>query len=86
MTQLRLRRDAIWRDADGEVLALDSDLRSYFSTNATGTLIWKALVDGASREDLVALLMAQFGVEADQAERDVDAFVGELAANGFLEA
>jgi hypothetical protein len=86
MTQLRLRRDAIWRDADGEVLALDGELRSYFSTNATGSLLWKALADGASREELVELLMTRFGLEADHAERDVDAFVGELAANGFLEA
>lgn len=85
MTELRLRQDAIWRNAGGEVLAADGELSTYFSTNPTGALIWNALADGATREQLVALLVARFDVETDRAERDVDAFVGELAANGFLE-
>ena len=82
---MRLRHDAIWRDADGEVLALDRELRSYFSTNTSGASLWKALADGASREQLVDLLVTQ-GADAERAGADVDSFLAELAANGFLEA
>lgn len=85
MTELRLRRDAIWREADGEVLALDGDSANYVSANAAGLVLWKTLVDGASRDELVGRLVAEFGIDANRAEQDVDTFVAELAANGFLE-
>lgn len=85
MTQLRLRHDVIWREADGEVLALDGESAKYVSANSTGLLLWKALVDGATREELAGRLVEEFDIDASSAKRDVDAFVADLAANGFLE-
>jgi hypothetical protein len=85
MNTLRLRRDAVWREADGEVLALDGDFNNYVSTNATGSLLWKRLAEGTSREALIELLVSEFGIDAGAAAADVDAFLAELAANGFLE-
>lgn len=84
MTVLRLRHDLVWREADGEVLALDGDSVNYVSANATGLVLWKMLVDGATREELAGRLVDEFGIDAGGAKRDVDVFVGELAANGFL--
>lgn len=86
MTELRLRRDVIWREADGEVLALDGDTANYVSANAAGLVIWKTIVDGATREQLVARIVEEFGIDAAQAGQDVDVFLAELEANGFLEA
>ncbi len=85
MTELRLREDVIWREADDEVLALDRDFKNYVSTNAAGSVLWKALADGASREDLEQRLADRFGIDPRRAARDVDAFVRKLEANGFLE-
>ncbi len=85
MSELRLRRDVIWREADGEVLALDGDSKNYVSANAAGLLLWKALADGATREQLVATLVEEFGIDAVHGAHDVDAFLAEMAANGFLE-
>lgn len=82
---LRLRDDVTWREADDEVLAVDGGLRSYASTNATGGVLWKALVAGASRDDLVQRLIDEFGIDRARAVQDVDAFVAELETNGFLE-
>lgn len=86
MSQLRLRADVTWREADDEVLAVDGGFHNYASTNATGGVLWKALVGGASREDLVTRLVDEFDIDESRAARDVDAFVRELEANGFLEA
>jgi hypothetical protein len=86
VSELRLRRDVIWREADGEVLALDGDSKNYVSANASGLVLWRTLLDGASRDELVDRLVAEYGVDAAQARQDVDAFVAELAANGFLES
>lgn len=86
MTRLRLRSDVTWREADDEVLAVDPRMRNYASTNASGRVLWKALAEGATREELTARLVETFGIDRRRAEPDVDAFVAELRANGFLEA
>ena len=86
MTRRRLRQDAIWREADGEVIALDERLTNYVSTNSAGALLWKQLADGASRGELAEQLVNAFGIEQTRAERDVQAFLAELDSQGFLEA
>jgi len=87
METLRLNGDAVsWREVNGEVIALRHEASEYVSTNATGTLIWSALANGASREQLAAMLVSRFGIEADRAAADVDAFVDQLASRGLLVA
>lgn len=86
MLRLQLRDDIIWREVDGEIVSLDGDLKNYVSTNASGTILWKCLAEGSTREHLVARLVDAFGIEAEQAEQDVDVFLAELEANGFLQA
>jgi hypothetical protein len=84
VTRLRLRHDAIWREADGEVIAVDNDLNTYVSTNVAGTLLWRSLSSGASRQELIDLLVAEFGISSERADADVDVFLADLRAQGFL--
>lgn len=87
MQTLRLNSDAVsWREVNGEVIALRHESSEYLSTNGTGTLIWTALADGASRLELAELLVSRFGIDADRAAADVDAFVDLLASRGLLAA
>jgi len=87
MTEIRLNSEAVsWREIDGEVIALGHESSSYLATNATGALLWKSLAAGTSREALVALLVADFGVEEGRAGTDVDAFLNSLSAQGLLAA
>jgi hypothetical protein len=53
--------------------------------NATGRLIW-SLCDGTrTRQDILQVLKAQFdGVEESTLARDLDEFIDELVAGGFL--
>jgi hypothetical protein len=81
----RLRQDAIWREADGEVIALDEWLTVYVSTSGSGALLWKRLVDGASPAELTDELVTTFGIERERAERDVATFLAEMDSQGFLE-
>ena len=53
------------------------------SLNILGTEIWK-LCDGRGIEEIVAALLPQFEVEEDTLREDVRAFLGELAAKGFI--
>jgi hypothetical protein len=86
MRRLRLRADAVrWREIGDEVIAVDLEESTYLSTNRTGTLLWRLLVGGATREELVGALVDGFGIAATAAEADVDLFVEQLGARSLLE-
>ena len=82
---LRLRPEALqWREIEGEVVAVDLETSSYLGANEAGAVLWRALATGATREDLAALLVAEFQIDAEQAARDTDAFVAQLRENDLL--
>lgn len=81
---LRLHSDAIWREADGEMLGLDPSLRNYVSANESGSMLWRLLAAGTTRDRLIHALVAEYGIDEAQASADVDAFVADLRANDFL--
>jgi hypothetical protein len=84
--QLRLRAEGVaWREVDGEVIALGLDSSTYFGTNASGSLLWRRLAEGATRNDLIGSLMEAFDLDEERAIADVDAFVDDLRARGLLE-
>lgn len=83
---LRLRPAALdWRVIDDEVVMLDAERSEYLATNASGTLLWETLRDGATRAQLVAALVARYGIDDDQAGADTDAFLAGLRDRGLLE-
>jgi Coenzyme PQQ synthesis protein D (PqqD) len=85
MTELRLRdTDLHWREIDGEVIALEARGSTYVAANGSGTLLWRALVAGSTRERLADELVAAYGIERMRATADVDAFVSALDAQGLL--
>ena len=87
MSELRLRdTDLHWREIDGEVIALEARGSTYLAANGAGTLLWRALVAGATRERLVDELVSVYGIERDRAVADVDGFVAALAEQGLLAA
>ena len=86
MTQLKLRpTEVAWKEVDGEVIALDERAALYLAANPAGALLWRALVDGTTRGELVDGLIAEFGIESDRASADVDAFLADLHERGLLD-
>ena len=83
---LKLRsRDVEWRTVGDEVVVLDLASSTYVSVNAVGTAVWPLLVDGTTRDALVAAVVERFDVDEERAGRDLDAFVGQLDAAKLLE-
>jgi Coenzyme PQQ synthesis protein D (PqqD) len=82
---LRLRPEGVeWREIDGEVVALETGRSIYLAANPAGALLWARLAEGATRDDLIAALRAQWPLEPDRAAADVDAFVDQVRAHGLL--
>jgi hypothetical protein len=88
MATLRLRTDDLsWREIDDEVIAVDVETSTYLAANKAGTLLWRRLSSGgATRHELAGLLVETYGIEPERAAADVDAFLGDLAAQGLLAA
>lgn len=72
------------RRFEDETVVLDLQSSMYLSTNATGTVLWEALQRGATRTQLIELLLGEFEVERAQAEADLDAFLAECRRRDLL--
>ena len=84
-TLLRLRdRDLEWRRAEGEVVILDLATQRYLALNRSGALLWEMLAEGATRDDLVASLADAYGIDRDEAARDVGALLEALGAESLM--
>jgi hypothetical protein len=74
-----------WKVLEDETIVLDLRGSRYFAINATGTLLWPLLAQGATRAQLVEAVTGRWDVSPADAGRDVDAFCAELEAAGLLE-
>lgn len=61
------------------------DIPGVIALSESGALLWERLEQGATENDLVEAILAEYEVERDQAEADVNAFVSELNSKGILE-
>jgi hypothetical protein len=87
MTELKLRGEGVaWTDVDGEIVALDEAAAVYLAANEAGGMLWRELARGTTRESLAATLAAEYGIAAQRAAADTDAFIAVLAERGLLEA
>jgi hypothetical protein len=85
MTLLRLKRtDLHWREIDGEIIALEGRGSRYVAANSAGAVLWRALIDGTTREGLADELVRIYGIERERADADVGRFVEALADQGLL--
>jgi hypothetical protein len=53
--------------------------------NESGVLLWKKLEQGAEREELVNILMAEYDVDRETASKDVDEFIQHLQSVNCLD-
>lgn len=84
---LRLKAASLrWLETQGEVLALDVEASSYFSANASATLLWRRLAGGATRGDLADEIVTAYGIDPARALHDVDVFLAELDRAGLLDS
>ena len=87
MTFLKLRETELhWREIDGEIIALEPRDSRYLSTNGAGTVLWRALVAGTTRDGLADELVRAYGIDRERAMADAGHFVDTLADQGLLAA
>lgn len=82
---IRLRRDMIAAESDGEMIVLDAERGDFLQLNKTAARIWALLEEPLTFGDLCARLADQFAVDAAACREDVLAFVGDLSRRGLIE-
>jgi hypothetical protein len=76
--------DVDWREVEGELVVLDQRESRYLAINRTGRVLWAALADGATQDELIERLVESFDIERARAAADVEAFTAELESRDLL--
>lgn len=70
---------------DGTGLLLHLGTKLYFTLNRSGVLVWKSIVrGGATRADLVHLLVESFETSTAQVEADLDPLLDEMLSEQLV--
>ena len=80
------RRAALEGDAEtGDYVLVDTHSATLCACNESAWRMLRTLKKGATLVDLTALLVDQYGVDADVAHRDALDFVNRLSAMGLVD-
>jgi len=83
---MKLRADNLSaREIDGDIVVLDLTSSQYFTVSGSGVVIFERLEAGATEDELVAAVCAEYDVEPERARPDVRAFVQHLVAAGLID-
>ncbi|MBR3997279.1 MAG: PqqD family protein, partial [Clostridia bacterium] len=59
-------------------------VKGLIALSESGLLLYKKLMDGCSREDLIAALTAEYEVSEEEAAQDTDAFLNQMRQLNML--
>lgn len=87
---MKIREGFVLRNIVGEhiVMPVGENINKFEGAlvlNDVSAFLWESLRTHISREDLLSLLLAEFEVERDVAEKDLDVFLDQLRAQSLLE-
>jgi hypothetical protein len=77
---------AAWREVEGETIVLQLESSLYLGINAAGTVLWPAMVEGATADDLTDRLASAFSIDRSRAAADVETFLALCREHNLLEA
>ena len=83
--QVQRADDVLFEVIDATAVLVDPDGRELFTLNPVGSLVWAALAEHGEPSALADHLLPQLtGVERDQLETDIAAFLDELRTAGLV--
>ena len=85
---MKIKEGFILREVAGQIVVLPTgdqlDLNMMIRLNDTGLFLWNCIMEGTTREKLMARFLETYEVDRATAEKAVDGFVERLRENGFL--
>jgi len=77
-------QDVLSRDVRGETVLLNQRTEHYFGLSGVGARIWQLISAGRSLDDVRAAIVAEYDIDAETLNKDLDRFVGDLASAGLV--
>jgi hypothetical protein len=69
----------------GEMVVLDLKSGCYYGLDAVGARVWALIEQPASLSVIRDTIMAEYEVDAERCERDIQAFLDKMQAAGLVE-
>jgi hypothetical protein len=85
-TVYRVRGDDIsWREAGDEIVVLNTVSSVYFGLGGSGARLWRHLAEGATTQEMIAVLSADAPAVRARAASDLDAFLDALLGHRLIQ-
>jgi len=86
---MKIKEGYVIRDLGEEIVVVPTGeeaarFNGVISLNATGRLLFETLQEGATKQELIALLQEHYDVSEEQLAQDVEAFLKTLRAHDIL--
>jgi len=81
---VRVARDVVFRELDGEAVILNLESGTYFGLDTVGTRIWRFCQDQGSLRSVWLAMQHEFDAPAEELQADLLAFVDELSSRGLV--
>jgi hypothetical protein len=81
----RIPDTALYRQVDQEIVVLEIATSQYHTLNDSAAFAFEHLGAGRSIDETVELMLEEFDVTREQAEKDVPELVDQLISSGLLE-
>lgn len=81
----RVPSHTVFREIDGQAIALNLDTGQYYTMNELGTRIWTLFQQEDSLAGIVKAIESEYDVTHEQAEADLESFLKDLRQNGLVE-
>ncbi len=82
---MRINKDIIARDIQGDTVLLNMKAGDYFSLNAVGTDIYNCISEGIGSASIMDCLVEKYEVTGEQLKSDVFSLITEPKENRILE-
>jgi hypothetical protein len=76
--------DTLFQEVEGEAVILDMARGKYFGLDEVGTRIWQLLQDHGTARAVFNQMLAEFDVEPERLEADLEALLQALAESGLV--
>jgi hypothetical protein len=84
--EIRPSPDVVFEQLEGELVLVHLRTNRIYSLNRTGARVWELLGEGLNRTEVLEQLEREFVVARDEVEREVDALLEQLFAEGLASA
>lgn len=80
------RGDVVAVEVDGEIVALNADMRTCYGLNKIGSRVWELIAEPSRISDICTSLVREYEVDEGTCERQVLELLQELHGEELIEA